>query len=36
MKMQAAVFALADGTGDAIEVRSGDQVDSKDLLVRLR
>jgi pyruvate carboxylase len=36
MKMQTTVYALADGTVDAIEVKAGDQVDSKDLLVRLR
>ena len=36
MKMQTTVYALADGVVDAIEVQAGDQVDSKDLLVRLR
>ena len=35
MKMQTTVYALADGVVDAIEVKAGDQVDSKDLLVRL-
>ena len=36
MKMQTTVYALADGVVDVIEVQAGDQVDSKDLLVRLR
>jgi len=36
MKMQTTVYALCDGTIDQVEVRAGDQVDSKDLLVRLR
>jgi pyruvate carboxylase len=36
MKMQTTVYALTDGIVDAIEVRAGDQVDSKDLLVQLR
>lgn len=36
MKMQTTVYALVDGVIDAIEVQAGDQVDSKDLLVRLR
>jgi pyruvate carboxylase len=36
MKMQTTVYALTDGVVDAIEVQAGDQVDSKDLLVRLR
>jgi len=36
MKMQTTVYALEDGVVDAVEVQSGDQVDSKDLLVRLR
>jgi biotin carboxyl carrier protein len=36
MKMQTTVYALVDGVIDAIEVQTGDQVDSKDLLVRLR
>jgi pyruvate carboxylase len=36
MKMQTTVYALADGVVDSIEVQVGDQVDSKDLLVRLR
>lgn len=36
MKMQTTVYALADGVVDSIEVAPGDQVDSKDLLVRLR
>ena len=33
--MQTTVYALADGVVDAI-MQAGDQVDSKDLLVRLR
>ena len=36
MKMQTTVYALADGVVESIEVQAGDQVDSKDLLVRLR
>ena len=36
MKMQTTVYALADGVVDTIEVQAGDQVDSKDLLVKLR
>ncbi|MDB4345709.1 pyruvate carboxylase [bacterium] len=36
MKMQTTVYALADGIIDAVEVQAGDQVDSKDLLVKLR
>jgi pyruvate carboxylase len=36
MKMQTTVYALTDGVVDRIEVQAGDQVDSKDLLVRLR
>ena len=36
MKMQTTVYALTDGVVDAVEVQAGDQVDSKDLLVRLR
>ncbi len=36
MKMQTTVYALAEGVVDTIEVRPGDRVDSKDLLVRLR
>jgi len=36
MKMQTTVYALEDGVVDAVEVQAGDQVDSKDLLVRLR
>ena len=36
MKMQTTVYAGCDGVIDSIEVQSGDQVDSKDLLVRLR
>ena len=36
MKMQTTVYALADGVVDAIEVQPGDQVDTKDLLMRLR
>jgi len=36
MKMQSTVYALADGTVDRIEVKAGDQVESKDLLVTLR
>ncbi len=36
MKMQTTVYALEAGVVDLIEVAPGDQVDSKDLLVRLR
>jgi len=36
MKMQTTVYALADGVVDRVEVRVGDQVESKDLLVALR
>ncbi len=36
MKMQTTVYALTDGVVDTIEVQVGDQVDSKDLLVKLR
>ncbi|MEN8724615.1 MAG: biotin/lipoyl-containing protein, partial [Lentimonas sp.] len=36
MKMQTTVYALADGVVDLLEVAVGDQVDSKDLLVKLR
>ncbi len=36
MKMQTTVYALTDGVVDSVEVQAGDQVDSKDLLVRLR
>ena len=36
MKMQTTVYAATDGVVDAIEVQTGDQVESKDLLVRLR
>ena len=36
MKMQTTVYALADGVIDQVEVQVGDQVDSKDLLVKLR
>ncbi|MGC6424695.1 MAG: pyruvate carboxylase [Lentimonas sp.] len=36
MKMQTTVYALADGVVDTVEVGVGDQVDSKDLLVKLR
>jgi len=35
MKMQTTVYALCDGTVASVEVSAGDQVDSKDLLVRL-
>ncbi len=36
MKMQTTVYALADGIIDLVEVQAGDQVESKDLLVKLR
>lgn len=36
MKMQTTVYALTDGIVDVLEVSVGDQVDSKDLLVKLR
>ena len=36
MKMQTTVYALTDGVVDSVEVQAGEQVDSKDLLVRLR
>ncbi|HBR95587.1 MAG TPA: pyruvate carboxylase [Opitutae bacterium] len=36
MKMQTTVYALADGIIDQVEVQAGDQVESKDLLVKLR
>jgi len=36
MKMQTTVYALADGIIDQVDVRVGDQVESKDLLVKLR
>jgi len=36
MKMQTTVYALADGIIDRVEVQAGDQVESKDLLVKLR
>ncbi len=36
MKMQTTVYAMADGTVESLEVQAGDQVDSKDLLMRLR
>ena len=36
MKMQTTVYALADGIIDSVEVQAGDQVESKDLLVKLR
>jgi pyruvate carboxylase len=36
MKMQTTVYAMADGIVDQVEVHVGDQVDSKDLLVKLR
>ena len=36
MKMQTTVYALADGTIESVEVQAGDQVESKDLLVKLR
>ncbi len=36
MKMQTTVYALADGVIESVEVSAGDQVDSKDLLIRMR
>ena len=36
MKMQTTIYALCDGVVDQIEVKAGDQVESKDLLFRLR
>ena len=36
MKMQTTVYALTDGIIDQVEVQTGDQVESKDLLVKLR
>lgn len=36
MKMQTTVYALADGIIDQVDVQIGDQVESKDLLVKLR
>lgn len=36
MKMQTTVYALADGIIDQVEVQAGDQVESKDLLIKLR
>ena len=36
MKMQTTVYALTDGIVDQVEVQAGDQVESKDLLVKLR
>ena len=36
MKMQTTVYALNDGIIDQVEVQAGDQVESKDLLVKLR
>ena len=36
MKMQTTVYALCDGVVDSVEVSAGDQVDSKDLLAKLR
>jgi pyruvate carboxylase len=36
MKMQTTVYALADGVVDTLAVQVGDQVDTKDLLVKLR
>lgn len=36
MKMQTTVYALTDGIIDQVEVQAGDQVESKDLLVKLR
>ena len=36
MKMQTTVYALTDGVIDQVEVQAGDQVESKDLLVKLR
>lgn len=36
MKMQTTVYALADGVVEQVDVQVGDQVESKDLLVKLR
>ncbi len=36
MKMQTTIYAPCDGIVDSVEVHAGDQVDSKDLLVKLR
>ena len=36
MKMQATIYASADGVVDAIKAQVGDTVESKDLLVKLR
>ena len=36
MKMQTTVYALADGIIDSVDVQTGDQVESKDLLVKMR
>ena len=36
MKMQTTVYALTDGIIDQVEVQAGDQVESKDLLIKLR
>jgi len=36
MKMQSTIYAPCDGVIDEVTVKTGDQVDSKDLLVRLR
>ena len=36
MKMQTTVYAQCDGVVDSIAVQTGDQVESKDLLVTLR
>jgi pyruvate carboxylase len=36
MKMQTTLYAHCDGVVDAVEVQVGDQVESKDLLVKLR
>lgn len=36
MKMQTTVYALTDGIIEQVEVQAGDQVESKDLLVKLR
>ena len=36
MKMKTTVYALTDCIIDQVEVQAGDQVESKDLLVKLR
>jgi len=36
MKMQTTLYASADGVVDEIKVQVGDNVESKDLLIRLR